>query len=160
MICVDIAAALKPASTPSPAAVRLLKLAVVSNATARGTLGPSPGSEAAVRFASSAVRTAASTTPLRAAVAILALTMARLARKASVTAGIIDCSWATSGALSAASAIRSTVFLSSAFIALGALPGAAWCSRPLSISLDWLYSSSMPSRWPYSCAAITLSFAP
>ena len=77
-----------------------------------------------------------------------------------MTAGIIVVSWATSGARRADSTIRSTVFLSSAFIALGALPGAAWCSSPLSISLDWLYSSSMPSRWPYSCAAMTLSLAP
>jgi len=44
-------------------------------------------------------------------------------------------------------------------MALGALPGAAWCSRLLSIWLLWLYSSSMPRRWPYSCAAITLSLA-
>jgi hypothetical protein len=107
----------------------------------------------------SSLRTAGSLTPARAAAASCFFTAARLARSASVTEGIAVSSALSSGERSADSTIRSTVFRSRAACALGAVDGAAWCSSAFICWLLWLYSSGMPIRWPYSCAAITFSSA-
>ena len=114
---------LKPASTPSPDRVLLLKFLVVWNATTRGTEGPSLGSDVAASRFSSSVRTAASMIPDRAAPAILAFTAGRLARKASATWGTVDFSRWISGCLSEDMTICSIVFLSRAALALGAFSG-------------------------------------
>jgi hypothetical protein len=158
-IIVVSAAALNPASTVVPARLRLLKFFVVWNATVFGTALARPGSAAAVSCFSSSARTAASRTPARAAAAICFFTAARLARSASVTDGIAASRAVSNGRRSEERTIRSTVFLSRAAWALGAVFGAAWCSRAFICSLLWLYSSGMPIRCPYSWAAITFSSA-
>ena len=106
------------------------------------------------------MRTSALTTPALAAAAIFVLTALRFCpQRIGDLAGSVDVSWSYIGCRRAARTIRSTVVRSRAARALGARPGAAWWMSAFSCSLLWLYSSGMPSRWPYSWAAMTLSSA-
>ena len=146
------AATAKAPFTEASAMLRLLKFLVVWNATTFGTAGPSRASDSAASWVCSSVRTSGVTTPARAAAASFRVTAARLAPSAPVIRGRAAESWASSGSRRAARAIRSIVVLSSAAREEAADLGAAWCSRALSCSLDWLYSSGMPSMCPYSWA--------
>ncbi len=87
-----------------------------------------------------------------AASVILFLTAFFWPAMAFFTAPRLAVSWPYSGRDRSASAISSSVFLSSAAMLLAAVPGAARWMSWFICSLLWLYSSLMPIRWPYSWA--------
>ena len=160
MIVVLSAAAEKPASTAPPATEMLLKLRVVSKATAAGTLGATFASDLATSILASSSVTAGSVTPALVAATIAFFTFAFCALIAVVTGAIEALSLSTRGCLSELSTMCWTVARSSAGPALGAPPGAAWWISAFSWELLWLYSSGIPSRWPYSWAAMIVSSLP
>ena len=87
-------------------------------------------------------------------------TFAFCARIAAVIGAMEAASLSTRGCLSALRTMCWTEARSRAGPALGAPPGAAWWMSAFSWELLWLYSSGMPSRWPYSWAAMIVSSLP